>query len=141
MALKLKNDNYVILDKNGDYWIYIDEEGRQLNKSGVSLMKVIDKYETIISQLTTDDARRYYDYDNWEKEYLAWTEEFTRFMENLRFCKNDDKYPLMQKYYKTINKSIPILKGYGNIGITGDTVAEVYEKVKNLKIFGETQDV
>ena len=71
MALKLKNDNYVILDKNGDYWIYIDEEGRQLNKNGVNLMKVIDKYETIISQLTTDDARRYYDYDNWEKEYLA----------------------------------------------------------------------
>ena len=141
MALKLLDNKYLVIDKDGNYIIYKDQNTRNTNKSGPSVEKIINKYNSVIDALVNDEQRRYYDYVNWEKEYLSWVTEFQNYIENVRNGINTDTYPLMQKYIKKINNSIPLILSSGNICLKTDTTEEMYNKEKELKVFGETEDV
>jgi hypothetical protein len=49
-------------------------------------------------------------------------------------------FPLMKQYIKDIERSLPTLLKVGSIGIFEKDLEAVYNKVKQLGYFGETQD-
>jgi hypothetical protein len=72
--------------------------------------------------------------------FIAIEEEHKKYLRNYTNKITTDKYPLMKKYFKDVDKSIPKIVSKGRIGVFGETLEEVYEFIKKYKFFGETED-
>ena len=140
MALKQKSNNhYIKIDLDGKYTIYESEKARLDEKKATPATKINQKYYEVIKTLNANSEQLYYDPTaNQVIEKLE--------IEHKRYCQNyqakitSEKYPLMKKYIKDVDKSIPKVVASGKIGVVGSTLEEVYNFVKKCKIFGETED-
>ena len=140
MALKQKSSNYYIkIALDGNYTIYDSEKARLDEKKVTPAIKVNQKYYELIKTLSANSEQLYYDPS--AKQFVEELE-----MEHKRYCQNyqakitSEKYPLMKKYIKDVDKSIPKVITKGKLGVIGSTLEEVYDFVKRCKIFGETED-
>ena len=51
------------------------------------------------------------------------------------------KYPLIKKYIKDIDNTIPKIIARGRIGIETATAEEMYKKIKDAKYFGTEEEI
>lgn len=140
MALKQKaNNHYIKIALDGKYTIYESEKARLDEKKVTPATKINQKYYELIATLMTNSEQLYY--DPAAKQLVKDLE-----IEHKRYCQNyhakitSEKYPLMKKYIKDVDKSIPKVITSGRLGVVGNTLEEVYNFVKRCKIFGETED-
>ena len=144
MALKqLKTNKYIIMQIDGTYIIYLDEKNRKAVKKATPHYKVIQKYNEIINQLLNDKEKFYYD-PNFHTELENWIKEKDSFCDAYMNQANSKTFPLIRQYIKDAGKAIPKILHTGKIGFRGtkiETVEDAYNYVKQLKIFGETEDI
>lgn len=138
MALKLMNDRYLIIDLQGNYVIYESDNARKLEKKSSSVKEINTKYWELLEEYGSEE-RQYYDPDA-SKMFIALEEEHKRYLQNYAAKITTEKYPLMKKHIKDVDKSIPKIVTKGRIGVKGETLEEVYEFVKRYKFFGDTED-
>lgn len=140
MALKIINSNYYIkVTIKGVYYIYESPQARSIEKKATSPIIINNKYKELISNLEADHEQRYYD-PKVQQFYTELCLEHSRYLENYFSKITTEKYPLMQKYIKDVNKSIPKIIATGKYKVKGNTLEEVYNFVKKCKFFGETED-
>lgn len=140
MALIIKSNSYYLkLEIDGTYYIYASNKARDTEKKVTPPAIISAKYWELLNKLSQN--REALHYDPTAQEYLRALE-----VEHKRYCQNCGKkittetYPLMKKYIKDVDKSIPNIIDSGRIGVKGETLEEVYNFVKRCKIFGETED-
>lgn len=140
MALLLTNNRYLKININGEYTIYESEENRNNIKNSVSVYSILNKYTEVIANLLQDIERRYYD-PTFEIEIQKWVDEVALYKSCVYSGDTTKKFPLMKKYFKDINKTIPKIIAQGKLGIKANSLEEMYQKVKNLEIFGSIEEV
>ena len=140
MALKLTNNQYVKLNIDGSYIIYENDSARTTEKTSTNVKTVILKYQEIINKLKSDQERCYYD-PSFLNEIQKWEDEYDRYIKAYINKDLTQKFPLIKKHIKDINQTIPKIIQRGVIGVSANSVEEVYNKIKRYKIFGETEDV
>ena len=141
MALLIKkNNNYIRLELDGTYYIYASSKDRTAEKKATTPREVNNKYWNLLTKLSLD------------KEALHYVPNARKYLEDLeaehkRYCQNCGKkittehYPLMKKYIKDVDKTIPNIIDSGRIGVQGETLEDVYNFIKKYKVFGETEDI
>lgn len=138
MALKLKNNRYLKIDLKGNYIVYEDINARKLEQKHTSPEEINAKYWELLEEYGSAEIQ-YYDPEAAEM-FIAIEEEHKKYLRNYTNKITTDKYPLMKKYFKDVDKSIPKIVSKGRIGVFGETLEEVYEFIKKYKFFGETED-
>ena len=140
MALRQKSNNrYIKIALDGTYIIYESEKARIDEKKVTSATKINQKYYELIKTLRANSEQLYY--DPAAKQFVDELEiEHKRYCQNYQAKITSEKYPLMKKYIKDVDKSIPKVITKGKLGVIGNTLEEVYNFVKRCKIFGETED-
>jgi hypothetical protein len=143
MALKILDTNqYLKIDLFGNFWVYDSQAIREAEKKAAKFEEVKAAYQKIIKDFHQDKERFYYD-ATFYKKVLAWEAEYTKYLDS-RFLPSHFRlkldFPLMAKYIPNIKDSVATIQNSGSINITGDTLEEVYTKVKNSNIFGATED-
>lgn len=140
MALLIKkNNHYIRIELDGTYYVYECNKDRITEKKVTSPREVSNKYWELLVALSLDKEALHYD-----PSAVKYLEDLEA--EHKRYCQNygkkitTEKYPLMKKYIKDVDKSIPNIIDSGRIGVKGETLEEVYDFVKRCKIFGETED-
>lgn len=140
MALKkLKHKHYIRLELDGTFIIYKTTRGRTLEKSAPAYAEVVAKYEQIITRFHANKERLYYDHSF----YLLmqqWEEEYEKYQQMHRLGKACKEFPLMARYIPNISDSLPEILCIGKVGVTGNTLAEIYESAKRCGYFGEVTD-
>ena len=139
MALKTKENNYIKIELTGHYKIYNTSLARKLEKNKKSSTDIIAKYEELIYLLDVDAERRYYD-PSYFDEYNTLIDEYHRYLKDTRDNIIGNKYPIIKKYFREVEKSILGVIESGRIRVKGDTLTEVYAYVKANQYFGETED-
>lgn len=140
MALKNKETGaYLRVDLDGNYLIYKSEEARKFEKKKISSAYIIWKYNDIINKLECDSERRYYD-PSYYSEYDAWYDEYYKYRDALRKGITTNKYPLMKKHFKNIEKTIISVIERGWMRVEGETLKEVYKNLKSKEGFKEMED-
>ena len=71
---------------------------------------------------------------------LAWEAEYEQYLLMHRYGQKSKTFPLIKKYIKDIEKTLPEIVCRGQIGVTGKTLQEIYEEVKRLGLFGQVED-
>lgn len=141
MALLLPNNRYLkILNINGEYIVYDSIENRNNTKSAPKTVEVLEKYSNIINSLLQDRERQYYDPD-FVSEIQAWTDEVALYKKSIATGDTTIRFPLMKKYIKNINKTIPKIVETGQFFIQAESIKEIYEKIKQYEIFGTAEEV
>lgn len=141
MALKIKETNqYLKLELDGSYTLYETEAARKTEKKVTPWRQVLEKYSQILWDLDWDIERRYYD-PSYFVEYKAWKEEYLKYRQDIRTQTIGNKYPLMKKYIKDIEKTIPRIVSTGRLAVKGETLEEVYNSAKRYGYFGEVEDI
>ena len=140
MALKTKKNNYYIkIDLEGYYKIYSSPLARKLEKNKKASTNIIAKYEELLYFLDLDAERRYYD-PSYFIEYRNLKEEYSKYLSDLKTNTIGNKYPIIKKYFKEVEKSISGVIEAGRIRVKGNNLKEVYAYVKTKQYFGETED-
>jgi hypothetical protein len=134
MGLLKNNTEYIRLALDGTYFIYKTKKDRLREKRATPREKVLNKYQEIIAELYADEEAIYYlgninHIQEWEKEFYAYFQKDT-----------SAKFPLMKAYIPDVHKSIVEFVAMGKIQVKGTTLKEIYEEIKNQKVFGETED-
>lgn len=141
MALINSKGNYIRLLGDGRFEIYPTEEARQRIKNSVPAEQVMTKYRELLADLETQAERRYYDAEDFAKEYDALDAEYHRYEYNLINFITGQEYPIMAKVYPTVNFSIPeLIEGGGVLCSENETVEDSYMTAKQTKRWGETTD-
>jgi hypothetical protein len=140
MALKKVDKNeYIKISLDGTFKIYKAAKERTQEKKAPTFEEIRDKYQEVLTNMRNDHERLYYDptfrplLDQWEMEY----EKYLQMHLQGKRCKD---FPLMTKYIPNIKDSLPELLCEGQLGVSGNTLAEVYESVKHYGYFGEVED-
>lgn len=141
MALLNDKEEYIKLNTNGDYDIYATQEDRNNVKNSTPFEVIRQKYEELISDLDADEERQYYDSKAWDIEYSGWRDEYNRYLYDIQLAKGATSYPLMERYYPDIAKTVPNIVQSGSIVVEAETGEEIYEIAKERKYWGETEDV
>lgn len=142
MALKNAQNLYIKLYTNGDALFYKTSQARQQIKDATNWETILIKYEEIIEALESDEERDYYDSEALKQEKIAWHNEFRTYYYDTLHSIKDHHYPLMAQYFPDIEDTIPDIESKINIPLlASDTLEEAYNKAKELKIFGETEDI
>lgn len=140
MALLTTNNCYIKLNIDGNYSIYKTKADRSAELKKTNSEAIIKKYEQLLNEATPTEERGYYvpnAYDNYNKI----NEEFHRYLYNLSINNVTDTYPIMHEYYKTVEKTIPEIVATGKLPFKANTLEELYNKIKQYKVFGETEDI
>ena len=140
MALLIKNKYYLKINTNGEYLIYESEKNRVTVKNSVNFITVLKKYSEIIYTMLNDVERRYYD-PSFSEEIQSWVDESVLYRTCIDNGDTTKKFPLMKKYFKDINNTIPKIVRAGKLGIKANSLEEMYTKIKQLKIFGNEDEI
>jgi hypothetical protein len=70
-----------------------------------------------------------------------WDAELLKYTYNYSIYNTTEKYPLIKKYIKDIEKTIPKIVIRGAIGIKANSLEELYQKVKVMNIFGDSNSI
>lgn len=132
--LKLKNNYYIRLTLDGTYYVYKSKKERDIEKKATHPEVIKQKYSEIIHELKQDAEGLYYLgtsqlLQDWQQEFQAYLNKDT-----------SHKFPLMKAYIKDVAKTIRSFVDAGKIRVQGNTLREVYDYVKQYKVFGETED-
>jgi hypothetical protein len=140
MALKeLDTNHYIKLDLNGNFKVYKSSRERSQEKKAPTFEKVVTLYRTILVNLKANKERLYYDADfailvsEWEKEYET-------YLRAHQYGQKHKNFPLIKKYIKDIEKTLPEIVCTGQIGVDNLTLEEVYKEVKRRGLFGKVED-
>lgn len=140
MALLIKDKYYLKININGEYLLYESEKNRNAVKNATSFITILKKYSEIIRTMLSDTERRYYD-PSFSIEIQDWIDESNLYRACLDNGDTTKKFPLMKKYFKDINNSIPKIIQCGKLGIKANSLEEMYNKIKQFKIFGNEDEV
>lgn len=142
MALKLtKNNYYIKIDLQGNFKIYKTAKDRLAEKKAPLFEEICSKYDFIINRLWRDAERFYYD-PTYTELVAAWETEAALYCQSHAqgICQNTSKFPLMAQYIKNVGGSLPEIINTGRIWVKGETLAEVYEYVKQQGYFSGVED-
>lgn len=137
MALIRTNNAYIRIKLDGTYYIYENKKARNLEKKVIKPSEIIKKYDDVLKQLESEEGLYYL---GTSEKWKDWLEEFYEYKQCLLHKNYTKTFPLMKEYYKDVDKSIPKIISSGKISVKGNTIEEVYNYVKEHKIFGETED-
>lgn len=142
MAFKNKNNNYIKLEKTGEYKIYLNEEQRLREKNAHSSEEILNSFREMLTDLYSDGERSYYDSVKWEKEVFEMDKEYNLYIYCLKTGPQPNmSFPIMEYYYPDIYDTIPTIIQQGGVNILkGETEKESYLKAKNLKIWKDIED-
>ena len=141
MALKSSTGQYIKLDLSGTYIIYESQSAREAEKIAPSPTLIIAQYQKILESFKQDPERLYYD-PKFNEEFNNWREEYNLYMHCYSYAYDSSSlnFSLMQLYFPDIKNSIPVRFYGGKVKVFGNTLAEVYDYVKQIKLFGDTED-
>ena len=140
MALKKVDTNqYIKIELDGSFAIYSLSKERLQEKKATAFEKVVQFYQTTIASLWKNKERIYYD-ASFKPLVLAWEAEYEQYLLMHRYGQKSKNFPLIKKYIKDIEKTLPEIVCRGQIGVTGTTLQEIYEEVKRLGLFGQVED-
>lgn len=142
MALKLtKNNYYIKIDLQGNFKIYKTDKDRLAEKRAPLFEEICSKYSSIINSLWRDSERFYYD-PTYPELVAAWEAEANLYYQSHTqgISQSTTKFPLISQYIKNIGKSLPEIINTGRIWVKGETLAEVYEYVKEVGYFDGVED-
>lgn len=140
MALLIPNNRYVKLSLDGSYIIYESAERRLLNKEAPTIKTVLAKYSEILQKLFNDKEQMYYN-PQYIKEIQKWVDESSNYKKSIHEGNTAVKLPLIKKYIKDVNNTIPRIVAAGQIKVSATTLEGVYEEIKAREIFGKKDEV
>ena len=140
MALKrLNSTEYIKINLDGTYRIYKSIKERNQEKKGTAFELIDLKYSSLLEAMRKDKERLYYD-PGYSAMLIALETEYEKYACAHRQGKRVTELPLIKQYIKDVEKSLPELVCEGQIGVYGDSLAEIYENVKRCGLFGEVED-
>jgi hypothetical protein len=140
MALKkLNNGQYIKVELDGTVSIYKTRAERLREKRAPLFEVVRAKYKIIIHELQKNKERLYYD-PAYALLLQQWEAEFEKYIEAHRVGHKNKNFPLMSQYFPNVSDSLPELICKCQVGVSGTTLAEVYESVRRNGYFGEVED-
>ena len=140
MALLLPNNQYVKFNLDGSYVIYETADIRLKNKKACSISSVIAKYSEILQKLFQDHEQMYYD-PNYPKEIQNWVDEAALYKASVHEGNLKVKLPLIKKYIKNVNDTIPRIVSRGRLRVTATTIEGIYKEIKQRQVFGTIDEV
>ena len=140
MALKkLENNQYIKIELDGTFKIYKTQKERTQEKKATSFDYICKKYNLIIRDLRKNTERRYYD-PTFNSLIDDWQQEFDTYLRCHSQGLHESKFPLIKQFIKDVEKSLPEIICVGQLGVTGTTLTEVYDYVKQHSYFSDTAD-
>ena len=141
MALRnCKTNYYIKIDLRGNYIIYLTPRDRDLEKQAPKQELIIQKYNSLISSLQQNHERYYYD-PSFRDYVQTWETEYARYQHCIaQQTTPTEDFPLISQYFLNVTYTIPTIIQKGHIAVRGNTLEEVYNFIKQYKIFGEVED-
>lgn len=145
MALINNLGQYIKLDKDGAFEIYVNKQARDQLKFSTPASVILQRYQEIITELRSEAhaEERYYNPIEYWAKVQAWENEYYHYSYQIEqgTYDVDGEYPLISQYYPDVKRSIPQIVARGFLGPQTNSASESYNSAKKYKNWGNTVDV